>query len=228
MTTRWRPADEFRPRGESEGRDSAHSRRGIMTEPKTYTLGRTRRRAARTVVTYDPRGVERSQRTDDATESTPEEHADDLHRLISALDAGPVDVFASSGGAVNALAPGGPPSRAGPDTRRARAAGRSGATGPRTGAGGGRGHPPDVPTSSRVPTISLISTPSAPHQPASFSPPERNPTTSWPTAPQWLWPNGSGRHPCPSPATTADSSAVNTVRGRPRCDRGHPARGPHL
>jgi pimeloyl-ACP methyl ester carboxylesterase len=31
-------------------------------------------------------------------------HADDLHRLIAALDAGPVDIFASSGGAVNALA----------------------------------------------------------------------------------------------------------------------------
>lgn len=58
----------------------------------------------RTVVTYDPRGVERSERTDDATESTPDEHADDLHRLISALNAGPVDIFASSGGAVNALA----------------------------------------------------------------------------------------------------------------------------
>jgi pimeloyl-ACP methyl ester carboxylesterase len=58
----------------------------------------------RTVVTYDPRGVERSERTDDAAESTPDEHADDLHRLISALDAGPVDIFASSGGAVNALA----------------------------------------------------------------------------------------------------------------------------
>jgi pimeloyl-ACP methyl ester carboxylesterase len=60
--------------------------------------------ADRTVVTYDPRGVERSERTDDATESTPDDHADDLHRLISALDAGPVDIFASSGGAVNALA----------------------------------------------------------------------------------------------------------------------------
>ena len=36
--------------------------------------------------------------------STTEEHADDLHRLITALDAGPVDIFASSGGAVNALA----------------------------------------------------------------------------------------------------------------------------
>ena len=58
----------------------------------------------RTVVTYDPRGVERSRKTDDATESTPDEHADDLHRVISTLGAGPVDLFASSGGAVNALA----------------------------------------------------------------------------------------------------------------------------
>jgi pimeloyl-ACP methyl ester carboxylesterase len=58
----------------------------------------------RTVVTYDPRGVERSVKADPATESTPDEHADDLHRVISALEAGPVDVFASSGGAVNALA----------------------------------------------------------------------------------------------------------------------------
>jgi pimeloyl-ACP methyl ester carboxylesterase len=58
----------------------------------------------RTVVTYDPRGVERSRRTDGAMESTPDMHADDLHRLISALDSRPVDIFASSGGAVNALA----------------------------------------------------------------------------------------------------------------------------
>jgi pimeloyl-ACP methyl ester carboxylesterase len=58
----------------------------------------------RTVVTYDPRGVERSVKTDPTTESTPDEHADDLHRLVSALEAGPVDLFASSGGAVNALA----------------------------------------------------------------------------------------------------------------------------
>ena len=58
----------------------------------------------RTVVTYDPRGVERSKRTDDATRSTPDQHADDLHRVISKLDAGPVEMFASSGGAVNALA----------------------------------------------------------------------------------------------------------------------------
>jgi pimeloyl-ACP methyl ester carboxylesterase len=60
--------------------------------------------ADRTVVTYDPRGIGRSQRTDAAKESTPEQHADDLYRLIAALDAGPVDIFASSGGAINALA----------------------------------------------------------------------------------------------------------------------------
>ncbi len=58
----------------------------------------------RTVVAYDPRGAERSKRTDGAPESTPDEHADDLHRLISAVGVAPVDVFASSGGAVNALA----------------------------------------------------------------------------------------------------------------------------
>jgi pimeloyl-ACP methyl ester carboxylesterase len=58
----------------------------------------------RTVVTFDPRGAERSKRTDGALRSTTEEHADDLHRLILALDAGPVDILASSGGAMNALA----------------------------------------------------------------------------------------------------------------------------
>jgi pimeloyl-ACP methyl ester carboxylesterase len=60
--------------------------------------------ADRMVATYDPRGVERSKKTDPTSPSTPDEHADDLHRIIQALDAGPVDLFASSGGAVNALA----------------------------------------------------------------------------------------------------------------------------
>lgn len=60
--------------------------------------------ADRTVVTYDPRGVERSRKADDMSESTPDEHADDVHRVISAVGDGPVDLFASSGGAVNALA----------------------------------------------------------------------------------------------------------------------------
>jgi pimeloyl-ACP methyl ester carboxylesterase len=58
----------------------------------------------RTVVTYDPRGVERSKKADDTSESTPEQHADDVHAVISAIGEGPVDLFASSGGAVNALA----------------------------------------------------------------------------------------------------------------------------
>ena len=58
----------------------------------------------RTVVTYDPRGVERSKKADDTSESTPDQHADDLHRLISKVGAGPIEMFASSGGAVNALA----------------------------------------------------------------------------------------------------------------------------
>jgi pimeloyl-ACP methyl ester carboxylesterase len=57
----------------------------------------------RTVVTYDPRGSERSELDDPASEITPEIHADDLHRLIAEIG-GPVDLFSSSGGAVNALA----------------------------------------------------------------------------------------------------------------------------
>jgi pimeloyl-ACP methyl ester carboxylesterase len=60
--------------------------------------------ADRTVVTYDPRGTARSEKTDASLESTPEQHADDIHRIIAALGAGPVDLFATSGGAVNALA----------------------------------------------------------------------------------------------------------------------------
>ena len=58
----------------------------------------------RTVVTYDPRGVERSTKADPASQSTPDQHADDLHRIIDDLGVGSVDLFASSGGAVNALA----------------------------------------------------------------------------------------------------------------------------
>jgi pimeloyl-ACP methyl ester carboxylesterase len=58
----------------------------------------------RTVVTYDPRGSERSELTQPTIPPTPEEHAADLHRIITELGGGPVDLFASSGGAVNALA----------------------------------------------------------------------------------------------------------------------------
>lgn len=58
----------------------------------------------RTVITYDPRGSERSVKADPTSQSTPDQHADDLHRIIADLGRGPVDLFASSGGAVNALA----------------------------------------------------------------------------------------------------------------------------
>jgi pimeloyl-ACP methyl ester carboxylesterase len=57
----------------------------------------------RTVVTYDPRGLGRSTRRDGRTERTPELNADDMHRIIEAVG-GPVEMLASSGGAVNALA----------------------------------------------------------------------------------------------------------------------------
>jgi pimeloyl-ACP methyl ester carboxylesterase len=60
--------------------------------------------ADRTVLTYDPRGVERSPKDDPRSESSPDQHAEDLHAVIAASGVGPVDVFASSGGAVNALA----------------------------------------------------------------------------------------------------------------------------
>jgi len=60
--------------------------------------------ADRTVVTYDPRGLGRSTRKDGRVDQTPEDQAGDVHALIEALGAGPVDVFASSGGAVSALA----------------------------------------------------------------------------------------------------------------------------
>jgi pimeloyl-ACP methyl ester carboxylesterase len=58
----------------------------------------------RTVISYDPRGLGRTVRKDGRIERTPQMHAEDLHALITALGAGVVDVFASSGGAVNALA----------------------------------------------------------------------------------------------------------------------------
>ena len=50
---------------------------GFATLPSHFT--------DRTVVTYDPRGVERSTKADPTSESTPEQHADDLHRIIEAL-----------------------------------------------------------------------------------------------------------------------------------------------
>lgn len=58
----------------------------------------------RTVVTYDPRGLGRSTRSDGRRDNDPDVQAGDLHLLVADLEAGPVDVFASSGGAVTGLA----------------------------------------------------------------------------------------------------------------------------
>src|SRR5690348_14263214 len=58
----------------------------------------------RTVITYDPRGLGRSTRTDGRTDHTPTDQAEDVHALIEAVGAGPVELFGSSGGAVTALA----------------------------------------------------------------------------------------------------------------------------
>jgi pimeloyl-ACP methyl ester carboxylesterase len=58
----------------------------------------------RTVLTYDPRGLGRSTRKDGRVDQSPTVQADDVHAVIEALGAGPVEMFASSGGAVTALA----------------------------------------------------------------------------------------------------------------------------
>ncbi|CAM5582095.1 alpha/beta fold hydrolase [Streptomyces griseomycini] len=58
----------------------------------------------RTVITYDPRGIGRSTRRDGRVDHAPQVHAADVHAVIEALGAGPVEMFASSGGAVTALA----------------------------------------------------------------------------------------------------------------------------
>ena len=58
----------------------------------------------RTVVTYDPRGLGRSTRTDGRVDNSPTVQATDVHAVIGALGGRPVEMFASSGGAVTALA----------------------------------------------------------------------------------------------------------------------------
>src|SRR3954452_9370141 len=60
--------------------------------------------ADRTVVTYDPRGLGRSTRNDGRVDNAPTVQAEDVHAVIQALGAGPVEMFASSGGGVTALA----------------------------------------------------------------------------------------------------------------------------
>ena len=56
----------------------------------------------RAVITYDPRGVERSTLATGGT-VTGEVHGEDMHAVVQAVGLGPVDAFGSSGGAAFAL-----------------------------------------------------------------------------------------------------------------------------
>jgi len=49
----------------------------------------------RPLISYDPRGAGRN--PSDTTDVTPEQHAADIHRVIEAVDAGPVDVLPRAG-----------------------------------------------------------------------------------------------------------------------------------
>ncbi|MGW1435208.1 alpha/beta fold hydrolase [Streptomyces griseus] len=103
---------------ETVGADLVHDVRGPLPtadgRPPLFMIGQpmdasgfvalAARFPERTVVTYDPRGLGRSVRRDGRTDHTPEVQADDVHAVIEALGAGPVEMFASSGGAVTALA----------------------------------------------------------------------------------------------------------------------------
>src|SRR6202049_1526031 len=60
--------------------------------------------ADRPGITYDPRGLGRSIRKDGRVDNAPGIQAVDVHAVIRALGVSPVEMFASSGGAVTALA----------------------------------------------------------------------------------------------------------------------------
>ncbi len=103
---------------ETAGADLVHDIRGPLPtadgRPPLFMIGQpmdasgfaalAARFPERTVVTYDPRGLGRSTRKDGRVDHTPQTQADDVHALIDALGVGPVEMFASSGGAVTALA----------------------------------------------------------------------------------------------------------------------------
>jgi pimeloyl-ACP methyl ester carboxylesterase len=57
-----------------------------------------------TVLTSDPRGINRSRADQADRDVTPEVRADDLAKVLRHVDAGPAVLFGSSGGAVSALA----------------------------------------------------------------------------------------------------------------------------
>ena len=57
----------------------------------------------RVVVLLDPRNTGASRVDEPGAPVTPDQHAADLHAVVADLGVGPVDMFATSGGAVNAL-----------------------------------------------------------------------------------------------------------------------------
>ncbi len=103
---------------ETAGADIAYDVRGSLPaageRPPLFMIGQPMDAGAfttlasyfpdRTVVTYDPRGLGRSVRKDGRVDHVPTVQAGDVHAIIEALGAGPVEMFASSGGAVTALA----------------------------------------------------------------------------------------------------------------------------
>ncbi|APY90079.1 alpha/beta hydrolase [Streptomyces alfalfae] len=103
---------------ETAGADLVHDVRGPLPaadgRPPLFMIGQpmdasgfaalAARFPERTVVTYDPRGLGRSTRKDGRVDHTPQTQADDVHAVVEALGVGPVEMFASSGGAITALA----------------------------------------------------------------------------------------------------------------------------
>jgi pimeloyl-ACP methyl ester carboxylesterase len=90
-------------------------RNEASTEPPLFLIGSPMGAAGfgtlashfgdRTIVTYDPRGNgERSPAHDPSVKITPAVQAEDVHRIIQEVGGAPYDMFASSGGAVVALA----------------------------------------------------------------------------------------------------------------------------
>jgi len=77
---------------------------GAPMDARSFAPLADRLAADHTVLTTDPRGINRSRVDDRDRDSTPELRADDLARLMTHLDAGPAVVLGSSGGAVSALA----------------------------------------------------------------------------------------------------------------------------
>jgi pimeloyl-ACP methyl ester carboxylesterase len=77
---------------------------GAPMDARSFAPLADRLAADHTVLTTDPRGINRSPVDDPDRDSTPQMRADDLSRLLTHLDAGPATVLGSSGGAVSALA----------------------------------------------------------------------------------------------------------------------------